>query len=394
MHNVFADLAKGKGLKKSTRKPSLAGPEASATAEISAANTSVEISTSKEGAVVNATTSARSEPKSGQTSWNDQVAYMMDRGSIENLLVISSEDGAMWASSAPFDESKPDQGFYLREYKAMITKEDGSETEETVNEAKNILTYMKGQTCGQGLRINGTKKQQITRTSKGDETDLPVVLTKVPMGGSIVASAGKCILIATFDENKGHQAAACNDTMNIMANYILKSTWGAESNDSVGSAHNNADPATWQSYVDLMLVGKGNIADAMICNADTVNPQVLASTLNFEFKTYEADIMQEDGTEKKEKVEEMKNLQDFAKTGVKPSQGLRINQVKYQVIRANVDDENSKCKVSTAKKPMGGVTVFVVPNKYILVGSYDEKKGHIASESYNTISDLAKHLHG
>ena len=323
-------------------------------------------------------------------SWKDHIEYILARGSIDNLLIISSEDGATWASSAPYDESNPSEGFYLKEYKAVITQEDGSEKEEVVNEAKNILAYMQGKTCGQGLRINGTKKQQVTRTGKGEETDMPVMYARFPSGGSIVASAGKCILIATFDENKGHQPSICNDTINQMANYILKSTWptGAEAKGSLPGP-DNASPATWQAYIDTLLVAKGHIADAVI--VDVKSEKVLASTPNFGFKEYTAEIAQEDGTDKKEQVLELQNMVKFATTGQKPSQGVRINEVKYQVVRSNVEDENSKAFFFTGKKPMAGCTIFFT-GKFLLIGLYDEKKGHQAVENFNILSDLARHL--
>jgi len=77
------------------------------------------------------------------------------------------------------------------------------------------------------VRINATKKQQIARQFVDDATKLPVVVTRFPMGGSCIANAGKCIIIATFNEAKNHSSSDCIETVTLMANYLLKSTWPA-----------------------------------------------------------------------------------------------------------------------------------------------------------------------
>ena len=73
--------------------------------------------------------------------------------------------------------------------------------------------------------MNGAKKEQITRVVKGEETNLPVVYTRKALGGSIVANAGRIILIATFDEKKDHIPSECYDSINRMSYYYLKSKW-------------------------------------------------------------------------------------------------------------------------------------------------------------------------
>jgi len=58
-----------------------------------------------------------------------------------------------------------------------------------------------------------------------EATKLPVVVTRFPMGGSCIANAGRCILIASFNEAKNHKSPDCIETVTLLANYILKSTW-------------------------------------------------------------------------------------------------------------------------------------------------------------------------
>jgi hypothetical protein len=229
-------------------------------------------------------------------NWKRMVEFMVGRGSIDELMIVSSENGAMWASSNP-------DSFYLREYPAIITQEDGTEREETVNEAKNLVSFMKGQKPAQGLRINGKKKEQITRSFKDDETGQQIIFTKVPQGGSSIANAGKCIIIATFSEAKGHSSPQCNETVTMMASYFYKSTWPTRKD---GESTGGGGPADWQQYVDKMLVGKGNIAQAMI--VEVGSGKILASTPDFTLTKHEAEIAQEDGTDKMEMVDETQNV--------------------------------------------------------------------------------------
>lgn len=212
-------------------------------------------------------------------SWKDYVDYIKNRGNIEEILIIAIDDGSILASSSP-------DTFFLRKYNTPIMQEDGTEKEELVNEAENILKLMKGQSCGQGLRLNGQKKQQITRTFTDDKTGLPALFSKIPNGGSCIANAGKCILIGTFNELKEHQSPACNETILMMAMYLCKSNWpdefeGSDNNNTAnaGTGGGGGEEGDWQAHVDKALVAKGNIAEAMIVDAST--GEILASTPNF-----------------------------------------------------------------------------------------------------------------
>ncbi|MGB4347095.1 MAG: profilin family protein [Burkholderiaceae bacterium] len=229
-------------------------------------------------------------------TWKKVIEFMIGRGNIDALMIVSSENGALWASSDP-------ENFYLREYPATITQEDGSEREEVVNEANNLMSFIKGQKPAQGLRINGKKKEQVTRSFKDEDSGLQVLFTKIPQGGSCVAHAGKCVIIGTFSEAKGHSSPQCNETVTLMAAYYAKSTWP---NRSDGEPAGGAGPVSWQVYVDTLMVGKGNVAQAMIIAA--ADGKILASTEKFELKKYEAEIAQEDGTDKTETVDEIPNI--------------------------------------------------------------------------------------
>lgn len=65
-------------------------------------------------------------------AWKEHIDFIKGRGHVAQVMIVSSENGALWASSDP-------DKFFLQEYKATIAQEDGSEVEETVNEAANLV---------------------------------------------------------------------------------------------------------------------------------------------------------------------------------------------------------------------------------------------------------------
>jgi len=313
-------------------------------------------------------------------SWQGYVDFMKGRGNIEHALIISSENGEQYASSSP--------DFYLRQYKANIMQEDGTEKEEIVNEATNILKFMKGQSASQGLRLNGQKKQQVTRNFVDEETGLQCMITKVPQGGACISNAGKVTLIATFNELLQHSSPECNETVQKLAAYLKHSIWPeAFEGDPIPGSESSS--SNWQEHVDKALLGCGNIAEAMLIRAESA--EILAtSPSNFQLTTYEAEIPQEDGTDKRETVDEMKNLIRMMLQKIKPPQGLRLNSTKYQIIRT-FEDENSNCYSVYGKKSMGGVAV-VLAGPVVIVAAFDEKKGHTPAVCNDRVSELAKYL--
>ena len=81
---------------------------------------------------------------------------------------------------------------------------------------------------------------------------------------------------------------------------------GGGGGDSGAAVAASSSAPTWQAYIDTMLVGKGNVAHAMIIDCKT--GKLLASTPDFQLKTYETEIAQEDGTDKVEMVNEYQNI--------------------------------------------------------------------------------------
>lgn len=98
-------------------------------------------------------------------------------------------------------------------------------------------------------------------------------------GGCCIAAAGKCIIVGTFDELKGHSSSGCNEVIVEMAKYLLQITWptGVEEAAPEGSAAMST--SSWQPYVETMLVGKGDIDNCLICS--NTDGTVWASTPDF-----------------------------------------------------------------------------------------------------------------
>lgn len=204
-----------------------------------------------------------------------------------------------------------------------------------------------GEKPAQGLRLNGGKKQQILRSFKDEGTGEQIVYGKITKGGCCIASAGKCILIGTFDEVSNHTAPGCNEIIGLMAKYLVKSSWPVDESQLGGNS------ATWKPYIDNMLIGKGNVAQALICSKED-GAVWCTSAPDFKLETYECDIAQEDGTDVKETVDETKNLVQLMKGGPKPAQGLRIQQKKLTILRTFTDDDSDSFTVYGKK-----VSLFV-----------------------------------
>jgi len=317
--------------------------------------------------------------RAAMTSWLQYCEFMKARGHVDEVMIISAADGGHWASI-------PDS-FVLREYKATIAQEDGSDQEQVVNEANNVLSFVKGQPPPQGLRLNGGKKQTVIRNFKDEKTGAVVLYGKVPGGGSCIADGGRCVVIGTFSEAKNQTSTDCNDLVMLMARYLKESTWpdGMAEGEADGSSGGSK---TWQPFIDSMLVGKGNISEALICNK--ADGKVWASTKGFALQSYEALVMQDDGSEVNMPIDEAKALVTLASSpvGFRPAGGMRINAVKYQFLKSSEED---KCLTVYGKKTRGGCCL-VATNQTVVIATFDENAGHAGPACNAACADLAKYL--
>jgi len=336
------------------------------------------------------------------TSWQNYIDFMKSRNNaVEEVMIVSSEDGAQWGN---FPDS-----FILREYPAQIMSEDGTESEQIVNEAVNLMQFIKGPSPpAQGLRLNGGKKQQIIRNFKDEVTGGTIIYGKYPQGGSCVADAGRCILVGTFSEAKNQTSQACNDLITLMSRYLKDSTWpdGAEGSAAAQAAAGGVNKTTgeivsaessssktWQPFVDTMLIAKGNVTEALICAKSDGKMWASSNAETFSLKTYEAEVTQEDGSDKLTLIEEAKNLTSLMNSspGTRPGAlGLRINGVKYQFLKG-FEEENAGCYTVYGKKTRGGCCI-VTTKRAIIVAVFDEGQNHTGTGCNASMSDLAKHL--
>jgi hypothetical protein len=197
-------------------------------------------------------------------TWQNHCDYIKSRGTVNEVMIVATETGVHYASSPTT--------FQLREYKAMIMKEETmEEVEETVNEAKSLVEIIRNakenvdqpKRVEHGLRVNSSKKYQQFRTFLDEETKQPVVYGRGAKIGVCVACAGKVIIIGTFEESKEQSSAGCNETIELMARYIYQSTWPDGSEGNILPSLEQAR-LTWKPFVDKLLLGKGNVASAMI----------------------------------------------------------------------------------------------------------------------------------
>ena len=311
-------------------------------------------------------------------NWQQYVDYLVARGNIDDCLFMDSSDGYTWASTNSFD---------LREYRGNIIKEDGTEEEQTINEAVNLTKLMEGVTPSQGLRMNNGKKHQILRNFIDEETKGRMIYSKTSKAGACIAVAGPVTIVGTFDENKGHTSAGCNEVVTLMARHLVKAPWPSSTSSS-GISGGDSSNSNWQQFVDLLLIGKGNVSDALICSAESGD--TWASTKDFGLKKYSAPIMDEGGNEHDESVDEAKNLVSFM-SGSSPHQGLRLNESrKYQIVKAGHDDDMGSYVIN-GKKIKGGCWIGRAKSA-IIVAVYDETKEHTASGCSIVIANLIKHL--
>lgn len=330
------------------------------------------------------------------TTWQHHCDYMKARGTCDEVMIVSADKAEQYAS-AP-------ENFKLREYKAMVIDEETYEEKETtINEAVNIVRMIEkasgkgGPGVGpQGLRLNSGKKQMLIREFQDDTSKEWVIYGKIPKGGCCVAAAGKVIVIGTFSEAKGQTAGDCNDTIELYARYLATSTWP---DGSEGTAQSTPEQAkrTWQPFADLLLIGKGDINECLICRKSDALVYASAAADNtkpcdFGLKEYETELPQEDGTDKLTTIDELGALLRLMNSplGTRPTGGIRVNQVKYQYLRG-AEDLASKCNTVYGKKSKGGVVICATAS-VIVVATYDELKGHSAANCGAIVSDMCGNL--
>uniref|UniRef100_A0A7S3PS96 Profilin n=1 Tax=Aplanochytrium stocchinoi TaxID=215587 RepID=A0A7S3PS96_9STRA len=147
---------------------------------------------------------------------------------------------------------------------------------------------------------------------------------------------------------------------------------------------------SWQDYIDTQLVATGDVNQAFMVGI--TDAQVWAHTPSFMPRVYKAMVTQEDGTEKEEVINEASIIVHVAETLKKPSEGLRINGVKYMPLRTYPKGSSDDgLPTIYFKKPKTGGCICVL-NQCIIVGTFDEKKEQNASACNFAVESLSRYL--
>eukprot|EP01035_Chromulina_nebulosa_P021873 gene21873-28315_t len=319
-------------------------------------------------------------------AWKKYVTFMVDKGNIDQLMIVDSKDATIWATSSEND-------FYLREYKTNITQEDGTEKEELVNESNNLIDIViNNKKSLQGLRINKIKLT-IAKNFKDEETNLTILYAKSAQAGACITNAGKCILIAFYSEAKKHIPSACNEMLRLMAIYLYKSVWPIDekSNSNANAipsiqSSGSANSSGLQTQLDSLVLSKDVVATAGIIAKET--GKILAMSSNFKLDNYDTEIPQEDGSDKLESVDECKNILELMNHRRKPSQGLRIQQTKYQILQM-FEESASGCYTVYGKKTTGGCCLAIT-NTAIIIATFELQLDQSAPSCNGAICNLAK----
>lgn len=168
---------------------------------------------------------------------------------------------------------------------------------------------------------------------------------------------------------------------------------GCKPNDAVEvevKDEGNSSADGWKKYVDEQLIA-GGCSDGMIIG---LKGELWAKSAGIGLKTYTT-VVQDEKEKKSVEVNELANIIDFSKSGTKPDAGLRINQVKYVVVRSEKGTgKKDPPFVCYARHEKTGVAIAAAKT-CIVVGRYneaDKKKPTFAGATNQAVERLAAYL--
>lgn len=152
-----------------------------------------------------------------------------------------------------------------------------------------------------------------------------------------------------------------------------------------------AKQRTWKDYLQSQLIATGDVNQACLLGLTDCN--VWASVNELLPRLHKANVMQDDGTEKETLINEADIILHTAGELKKPAVGLWINGVKYMPLRTYPQGSANDgiATIYFKKQKRGGC--FIVLNKSILIGTYDEAKQQTASSCNFAVEQLARYLH-
>merc|ERR1739845_8841 len=110
---------------------------------------------------------------------------------------------------------------------------------------------------------------------------------------------------------------------------------------------------------------------------------------------HDEDIMQEDGSTKKESINEAASLKKLIDSNSPPSSGLWLGGIKYTIVRKETEFDMAeiKVKVFTGGAPKKGITICTTKSQ-VVVGFFDEDKGQNKENCRKKTLDFAEYLIG
>ena len=149
--------------------------------------------------------------------------------------------------------------------------------------------------------------------------------------------------------------------------------------------------AGWALLTSKLLIETKACVDCIILNkAD--GTVWSSSSENFQCKAYVGDVMQEDGSEVKENIDEEKGLLEFAATFKKPKAGIRIAGSKFQLLRAFEKGTSEDGMPTMFLKKSKGGGCMCVTERAIVIGIWDEGAGQQASTCNDAVEKLSRYL--
>lgn len=131
-----------------------------------------------------------------------------------NAGALIGQDGTPWALA----------GFTTginAPYNADITQEDGTSVSTPINECEIIKNFVATGNAGPtGLRIGGKKFMVLRKTQDDGFT----CYARCSKGGACIAKSATGIVVATFDENAGGNAGACNAAAEGLRSYLVSNS--------------------------------------------------------------------------------------------------------------------------------------------------------------------------
>eukprot|EP01029_Cantina_marsupialis_P009179 TRINITY_DN2145_c0_g1_i1.p1 TRINITY_DN2145_c0_g1~~TRINITY_DN2145_c0_g1_i1.p1 ORF type:complete len:155 (+),score=44.63 TRINITY_DN2145_c0_g1_i1:47-511(+) len=148
---------------------------------------------------------------------------------------------------------------------------------------------------------------------------------------------------------------------------------------------------SWQDYLQQYLIDTKKVDQAFICSIE--DGSVVASTEEFFPRYYTMNLMQDDGTEKEEVINEQTNLLQIMADPTNWSscpQGLRLNGRKYMVTRPFEEAIYASLKLEADEKKAG--LCLAKTATLVICGTYDEGKDQMGGNCNMAVEGLADYL--